>query len=199
MSECSTKNGSLGNEDYWEVPRAIISVESAQDSEQRTDLFHLRHKTTQLCIPVNPEYPGLPFDCYGYFGMEEAIADSFNGLVECNSDFAAVFEMDDSNSLYLKNSHCPQEWATENDVSDLGVIFMTYNNPAEEKRIVVWGETTLLGLEDKVEDFHFGTEWAFVDITETIGRNSVIAAQSNPFGNLFDITPGEIPTSPGKR
>jgi len=200
MSDCSEKDGTSTNDDLWEIPRAIIPVKSGEYIEERTDLFYLRHKATQLCIPVNPEYLDLPFDCHRYFGVGEAIADSFNGLVDCNSDFAAIFGTDkDSKLLYLQNSGCSHEWSKESDASDLGVVFMTYQHPVEDKRIVVWGESILLALTDEVEHFNFRTEWAFVDITDTVARESVFEGKSDIFGSLFDIAGGQNPVSPGKR
>jgi len=195
MSECSTTKNNLKQNDYWEIPQARISTE---DSEGEKSTFHLRHKATQLCIPVNPETPNRPFDCHRYFGMDEAIADSFNGLVDCDSGFPAVFGMNgDSNSLYLKNSGCSSEMNKQyDDGSDMEVVFITYHHPVEDKRVVVWGEKILLELEDVVADYEFRTEWAFMDVVEVDGRNSFLVPHSDSYENLFDLTSGENAASP---
>jgi hypothetical protein len=151
MEECSTINSR--NDDYWE----ILQITTADEG----DLFHLRHKSTQLCIPINSENPEMHFNCFRYFGMNEAVADSFTGLVDCNSDFAAAFEIGSSRSLYMSNSGCE-----EAAFADQGVVLMTYNQAelTDKIRVVVWGGQNLLELEDVVEEYNFNSEWVFVDV-----------------------------------
>jgi len=153
MADCSTpeRRGTDVNDDHWEI------LEATEE-----DLFRLRHKLTQQCIPINPENPDRPFNCNRYFGMDQAIADSINGLVDCDSGFAAAFGMvAGSISLYLNNTGCQDD-----TIIDPDVIFMTYSQgeASDGKRIVVWGEKILLDLEEVVEKYKFQTEWTFVDV-----------------------------------
>ena len=150
MKECSTANSR--KDDYWE----ILQITTANG-----DLVYLRHKSTQLCIPINSESPERHFNCFRYFGMNEAVADSFTGLVDCNSDFAAAFEIGSSRSLHMSNSGCEEATFT-----DQGVVFMTYNQAelTDDVRVVVWGGQNLLEMEDVVEEYNFNSEWAFVDV-----------------------------------
>ena len=152
MTNCSTTN--TVNDDHWE----ILNTTTTEGS----DLFNLRHKPTQQCIPVNPENPGLPFDCFRYFGMREAIADSFNSLVDCDSDYAAAFERDDSSNLmFMGNSGC-----REDIFIDPVVVFMTYSEGelTQGKRVAVWGEKLLLDLEEGTQEYNFRSQWMFADV-----------------------------------
>ena len=150
MKDCSTMNSR--NDDYWE----ILQITTANG-----DLVHIRHKSTQLCIPINPESPKRHFNCFQYFGMNEAVADSFTGLVDCSSDFVAAFEIGSSRSLHMSNSGCEEATST-----DQGVVFMTYNQAelTDDVRVVVWGGQNLLEMENVVEEYNFSSEWSFVDV-----------------------------------
>lgn len=158
MAECSTSEIAIArtwtkrNDDHWE----ILPINGAENN------FQLRHRSTRLCIPANPDLPGYPFDCIQYFGTGDAIADSFVGLVNCMSPYAAVFEVDNvANSLYMSNSGCQDE-----SFVDPVPVLMTYNK--EEltggRDTVVWGGRILLELQDRLDDFNFNSEWKFVDV-----------------------------------
>ena len=158
MAECSTSEIAIARtwtqtkSDHWE----ILQINGSEIN------FQLRHRSTRLCIPANPDQPGYPFDCIHYFGMGDAIADSFTGLVSCMSPYAAVFEMDSvANSLYMSNAGCQDE-----SFVDPVPVLMTYNKePLTGGRdTVVWGGRILMELQDRLDDFNFKSEWKFVDV-----------------------------------
>ena len=158
MAECSTSEIAIARtwtqtkSDHWE----ILQINGSETN------FQLRHRSTRLCIPANPDQPGYPFDCIHYFGMGDAIADSFTGLVSCMSPYAAVFEMDSvANSLYMSNAGCQDE-----SFVDPVPVLMTYNKePLTGGRdTVVWGGRILMELQDRLDDFNFKSEWKFVDV-----------------------------------
>ncbi len=152
MAPCSTRK--TRKDDYWEVLRV-------KDERYK---FQLRHKSTKLCIPMNPNNPTNPFDCVQYFGRNEAIADSFRGLTNCDSGYAAVFEVEGgSNFLYMSNSGCQDP-----SFVDPIPIFMTYDKPelTGANPIVVWGGHILMGLRQQAAEFNFNAEWKFVEVQE---------------------------------
>jgi hypothetical protein len=160
MIKCSTSNDTVKN-DHWEV---IIT-------NSTSDLFHLRHKESQLCIPQNPEHPDQPFDCFRYSGNDEAIADSINGLVNCDSGFAATMGWSGiTNTLYLYNTDCITAAVPGNGTD---VIFMSYKRVADadqeqsDRVVVMWGEQILLDLQNLVDQFDFQGEWMFRDVPTT--------------------------------
>ncbi|VEU35726.1 unnamed protein product [Pseudo-nitzschia multistriata] len=198
MSECSTLNNDTRHDDYWEILQARVSINNTEGNT-----FHLRHKATQLCIPMNTENPDASFNCQRYFGMNEAIADSFNGLIDCDSGVAAVFGMGGvSNSLYLKNAGC-SDMAISDNKSDLDIVFITYQNPVEEKRVVVLGQSILLELGGAVASYDFRTEWAFLDVKDIDREKKVVAPQphSDLFDHIFHLNDGKSKngSSPAKR
>lgn len=138
-----------GEMDHWEV--VYIS----------TDLFFLRHRATQLCIPENPEHPGSPFGCFDHSGADSALADSVNGLVECSSAFVAELGfIDPFNSMYIYNSVCSDG---NTPGADDDVVFMTYNNAGDH--LVLFGEKILLDMPDIVAFYELSASWMFSDIT----------------------------------
>jgi hypothetical protein len=155
MVDCSTTAAGSDEiaEDYWEI------------LEQGEDTFNLRHKSSQQCIPKNPENPDEHFDCSRYSATDQVIVDSFNGLVDCASGFAAAFAMDnDSNSLHLTDTDCDDDNGDEIDI-----LFMSYSrgdSPSNEIQTVVWGEKILLDLTDVVEKNNFQFEWIIEDIDD---------------------------------
>ena len=155
MIDCSTTAGSEEvAEDYWEI------------LEEGEDTFYLRHKSSQQCIPKNPENPDEHFDCSRYSGTDQVIVDSFNGLVDCTNRFAAAFAMDtDSNSLHLTDTDC-----VDDNGDELDILFMSYSrgdSSTNEIQTVVWAKNTLLDLKDVVEDNNFQFEWIFEDIDDS--------------------------------
>ena len=155
MIDCSTTAGSEEvAEDYWEI------------LEEGEDTFYLRHKSSQQCIPKNPENPDEHFDCSRYSGTDQVIVDSFNGLVDCTNEFAAAFAMDtDSNSLHLTDTDC-----VDDNGDELDILFMSYSrgdSSTNEIQTVVWAKNTLLDLKDVVEDNNFQFEWIFEDIDDS--------------------------------
>lgn len=144
MQDCSVS----GEVDKWEI-YAITD-----------DLFKLRHLETQLCIPENPEFPGSNFDCFLPSGSDVAIADSINGLVDCDSANAAVLGfIDSSNSMYLYNTVC----VSDEVGADTDVILMTYENE-DDVSLVVWGEKVLAGLPEMIEEHNLGADWYLIDL-----------------------------------
>jgi hypothetical protein len=150
MMECTTT--ATGNEmDHWE----LLMVEN--------HMFLLRHKQSQLCIPKNPEHPDEPFDCFRYSGDAEAIADSINGLVDCNSDFAATVGWDGiTGSLYLYNTDC----LTEMEDPDTHVIFMSYQRQHgnNQTQIAMWGEQVLMSMTHLVQQHNFQASWIMIQV-----------------------------------
>jgi len=149
MVNCSTDSEESNDEITWELLETTIE-----------DNFYLRHKSSQQCIPQNPESPGKPFDCDRYSRKDQAIADSINGLIDCTSEFAASFGMNTTtNSLQLTNTDCSDE---------LNIIFMSYSRRElpNEIQTIVWGEMILLNLSDIIEEHNFQYEWVFKDIVK---------------------------------
>ncbi|KAL3915509.1 MAG: hypothetical protein SGILL_005620 [Bacillariaceae sp.] len=140
--------------DLWEI----------LDASSISPFFFLRHKESQLCIPQNPEFPNQPFDCFRYSGDSEAIADSLNGLVDCNSGFAATMGMEEATgSLYLYNQDCLTEIEPGHETD---VILMSYRRADGENgtQIALWGERVLLDMHHMVEEHRFQGNWTFMDV-----------------------------------
>jgi hypothetical protein len=160
MMDCTVSTDGSIEPDHWEL--VIDDSSMNDDSNTTTPLFFLRHKMTQLCIPKNPENPDQPFDCFRYSGEGEAIADSINGLVDCDNGFAAKMAQDDSTgSLYLYNTDCINEIEPGDEMD---VIFMSYHRGHQSNgtQIVMWGEKIILNMTDLVEQHNFQSEWKFV-------------------------------------
>lgn len=171
MIECSTTT--VGNElDYWE----LIMVDN--------NMFLLRHKSSGLCIPKNPEHPDQPFDCFRYSGNSVAIADSFNGLVDCSTDFVATMGWHSTTgSLYLYNTDCMSTSTAEAEQSGdrssnsstaaNDVIFMSYqkkhggggdNNNETPPQVAMWGEQILMTMPHLVQQHNFQALWIMVEV-----------------------------------
>jgi hypothetical protein len=152
MIKCTPTTTDGTHMDHWEV------------MDESSGLFYLRHKHSQLCIPMNPEFPDQPFDCFRYSGESEAVADSLNGLVDCNSGFAAIIGLDDATgALYLYNEDCLTniEPGLETDV-----ILMSYRRGHAENgiQIAMWGERILMEMHHLVVQHNFQANWTFVEV-----------------------------------
>lgn len=136
-----------GEADFWEVVETTTS-----------DLFLLRHAVSQMCIPQNPEFPTLPFDCFAPSGSDVAIADSINDLVGCDTSFAAeIGFIDPVNNMIMYNNACSSGQDT-----DLALMSYTTEDNAS---LVLWGEKILLGMEEMVEEYQLNGMWQFVDVS----------------------------------
>ena len=142
MYPCSSE----GRNDWWDILQ--ISV----------DQFKLRHNSSQLCIPENPEIPVDPFDCFVSRGTSVATADSINGLVDCNNPYAAPFSyaiLGDTLSLF--NHQC--------SVMGHNITLMSYHKTQNEVDIL-WGEQILISMEHKLGDVQgLFAEWIFTDVS----------------------------------
>lgn len=153
LVQCSTpsSDSSVVPIDHWEV----MEVEDG--------LFNLRHKTSQLCIPMNPESPDQSFDCFRYSGHEVAIADSINGLVDCATGFAATMGMDlETSIMVLYNTDCLEEVEPGHEAD---VLLMSYGTDGVNgTQIVVWGEKIILDMPDITAQHNFQSEWMLSDV-----------------------------------
>jgi hypothetical protein len=159
MINCTTSIDGSTEPDHWEM----IVIDNTNNTTGRL-FFFLRHKMTQMCIPQNPEHPDQPFDCFRYSGEGEAIADSINGLVACDSGFAATMVQDDTTgSVYLYNTDCLNEIDTGHEED---VFLMSYHRGHQSNgtQIVMWGENIILNMTELVELHNFQGEWEFIDV-----------------------------------
>ena len=142
--------GYLGS-DVAQPVRLVSCTETKSDVtlwdkvEVTDNTYKLRHADSSMCLPQNPEFPSFPFDCFESLGgAEMASADSINGLVDCDSQYAAVLGtlngQSSSGEVMLGLTSC----------MDMGqyIILMTYVDP-DGSIIVLWGEEILLSLDDK--------------------------------------------------
>jgi hypothetical protein len=155
MVGCSVPKRSDGDSelfpiDHWEV----LTVSH--------DLFILRHKLSQLCIPQNPENPDRSFDCFRYSGNGVAIADSINGLVNCSSGFAAWMGLEpETSALFMYNTDCLNATDPGHDV--IAMSYKTNDGTDSNQTIVMWGEKVIMDLPGLVE-FDFQSEWILLDV-----------------------------------
>lgn len=137
--------------DHWEV----LDVSE--------DLFNLRHKSSQLCIPQNPENPDQSFDCFRNSGNGVAIADSINGLVNCSSEFAALIGLQSNTStVFMYNTGCLNPSEPGHDF--IAMSYKTNDAADSNPTIVVWGERIIMDLPGMVEEFNFQSEWMLLDV-----------------------------------
>jgi hypothetical protein len=104
-------------------------------------LMQLRHTASGLCLPENPEFPKSAFECW-IQEVDQAIADTINGLVDCSSPYAAFVGFTDAdNPSLFYNAVC----STGEVGADTDVILMSYT-PSGGATQLLWGEKALLEL-----------------------------------------------------
>ena len=137
------------------------SYESLWEKVMVTEnLYKLRHYDSQLCLPQNPEFPSFPFDCFDSLGgIDMASADSINGLVNCDSDYAAIVGtiISMTGDVMLGLTSCMER---DHHI----IILMTYVDDDDDSIVVLWGEEILLALdEEDVEQYKLAANWVLED------------------------------------
>ena len=166
---CMSFNGNAGGGNS-STNKVLMSNCTESESTNRWELLHetdelfkIRHKQSQLCLPQNPENPMSFFGCFRFSGSDEALADSINGLIPCNAKYAAILGFVDAyNPMYLYNTDC-FSGSSGMGASGTDVGLMSYIHPESGDSMVLWGEKVLLDMPEYVSSYSLSAEWIFID------------------------------------
>ncbi|KAL3941263.1 MAG: hypothetical protein SGBAC_004353 [Bacillariaceae sp.] len=149
VETCSSDDSTTDRNDIWEV---ISGWNGA---------FKLRHKSSQLCLPQDPDAPGDEFSCFASTGSDgEAMAHRIRGLFDCSSPNVATVGFSDTyNPTTLHLQECASGLSPGKDDD---VILMSYVKG--EDVVVVWGEKIMLDLEGIVSNRGMQGSWSLQEL-----------------------------------